>query len=203
MHYAWITYLQPKRFYWFASKSEVNYYNCVCAKGKKSQQKHETENFSDLTTIPLWDIWWDVTGEQPNGLCAVLCGIELLRFQAWRVVCDVFLCKTLYLRSSSLYQGLQIGTSNLLGVNFKWCQCKFYLLTKKGVMLINSLVYVRASRRIELEFWVLVFVEEGKLVKQGQNNIETRTRINSKSTQVGRRVQESNPGHIDGMLTVS
>ena len=70
-------------------------------------------------------------------------------------------------------------------------------------MLIKSLVYVRASRRIEFEFWVLVFVEEGKLVKQGQNNIETRTRINSKSTQVGRRVQESNLGHIDGMLTVS
>ena len=70
-------------------------------------------------------------------------------------------------------------------------------------MLINSLVYVRASRRIEFEFWVLVLVEEGKLVKQGQNNIETRTRINSKSTQVGRRVQESNPGHIDGMLTAS
>ena len=41
--------------------------------------------------------------------------------------------------------------------------------------LINALVYVRASRRIEFEFGVLVFVEEGNLVKQGQKNIETRT----------------------------
>ena len=72
MHYAWITYLQPKRFYWFTCKSEVNYYNCVCAKGKKANKNMKPRILQIWQPFPC-----EISGGTSRGNSLMVC---VLRF---------------------------------------------------------------------------------------------------------------------------